>query len=240
MPLRSVTKISIQPSPPKKKGSKPKAAKPKSGTAAKGKKKSVSTAVAGARGAVGETIAPLSAQEASNWCWAACAQMVAASRKINLQPISQPEIVQRVRSSALGGHLGQPSGPDGSQTLSAIGIHELYKSGLIAGVPIQCTRLVSAQGQGLPCQQNDLNKQLLEKDTPVQIGVRFSQGGGHVVMVVGVQSDEGGDTTYIVHDPSPVNEGSIRILRYNNLLTANGIAPGYSGQWVETFGGFSL
>jgi hypothetical protein len=239
MPLRSVTKISIQPSPPKKKASKPKAAKPKSGTAAKGKTKLVPTAVAGARGAVGETIAPLSAQEAFNWCWAACAQMVAASRKINLQPSSQPEIVQKVRSSAFGSHL-QSSPPDGSHTLSAIGIHELYKSGLIAGVPIQCTRLVSAQGQGMPCQQNDLNKQLLEKDAPVQIGVRFSQGGGHVVMVVGVQSDESGDTTYIVHDPSPVNEGSIRILRYNNLLTANGIAPGYSGQWVETFGGFSL
>ena len=157
-------------------------------------------------------IAPLFKQEKSCWDWAACAQMVAASGAISPPMNPLPTQVDIVRSQ-LGSLANVPQ--NDQEILS------LYRTGKVGGVPIRC---VLIQG---PLEQFELD-QTLQDGGPVEIGLQFSGGCGHVSLVVGTE-DVNGRCLYIVHDPA-LGRGRFT---YDGLRSAYG-----KGHWFLTFAAF--
>jgi hypothetical protein len=163
----------------------------------------------GATTAAVAEVAPLFKQEQSNWCWAACAEMVAASTAVGLDPVPTQE---QIVTSQLGTLANQIQ--DANQIVS------LYTSGNV-GVPIRCIAR-----DGAP-PQDQLDEQL-QGGVPVQMGLDLGST-KHVSLVVGMD-DSTGESFYIVHDPA-LGRG---LFTFHGLQTAYG-----RGQWFMTFGGFA-
>lgn len=238
MPLLTAKSLPIKPAPePKaapaaKKGAAPRGTKAKAKPEGKAKGKSTSRGLAGVVQKMPITTGvglenencPLSIQGMSNFCWAACAQMVAASSAIGI-PIddipSQEDLAVKVHHRL----VDLPASPEQMESL--------YGSGALGGV-IRCKVLKGSASK-------DALDDQLNKVKPVQIGVQFPnpRGGprlGHVVIIAGVESTDGNREAarYIVHNPDPAQgTGSAS---FDGLLRGLGI-PG--GSWVLTIGNFS-
>lgn len=162
-----------------------------------------------------EIVAGRFLQRQSNWCWVACARMVANSLAIGLSLEEIPEQAQIVQS-----WIGQAA----NVTQNADQIVGLYRSGLL-GARIDC-----AQTNGSLSQQTILDE--IGADRPVEIGLTFHGGGGHVVIVAGFVDLGNGTVKYIVHDPA----SGEHLVGFADLCRAGWIAP---GQWSLAFHQFT-
>ena len=161
-----------------------------------------------------EIVAGQFIQRRSNWCWATCARMVANSLTIGLSAEEIPEQEDIARAWI---------GSVANVTQNANQIVGLYRSGIL-GTPIDCQ-----QTQGSLFQQAILNE--LGEDRPVEVGVTFLGGGGHVVLVAGFVDLGDGRVKYILHDPA----SGQHVVSYAELCHAGWIAP---GNWIVSFHGF--
>jgi hypothetical protein len=203
MPLRSARPIRVTPSRPGTRA----AGKTKPKKAVRGRKR---VAPGGTRGAARGVISiPHVHQEQPNWCWAACAQMVGAWANVPMVP-SQSAIVTSLKGSP---QDVTASGPE---------IVHLYTNVGVGGQRIPCKRIESHLGQAnLDAEMND--------GVPVELGLFWSTGGGHVVLVVGSAPDDQFGTLYTVHD----SISGVGRFTYQGLTTAYG-----KGRWGESFGKF--
>lgn len=158
-----------------------------------------------------EIVAGQFIQRRSNWCWATCARMVANSLAIGLSADQIPEQEEIVRTW---------HGSVENVTQNADQIVALYRSGIL-GVPIECR-----QTPGSLFQQMILNE--LGEDRPVQIGITFLGGGGHVVVVAGFADMGDGTVRYIIHDPA----SGQHVVSFGELCHGGWIAP---GNWIVSF-----
>lgn len=131
-----------------------------------------------------------SAQQASNWCWAACIQMILSAHDVT---VSQPEVV----ATAFGRLVDQPGGPEDIQAvLNAVWVDRHGTAKRIRATP--------RQG---PPQVAEL-KELLRNETPVIVCYTPQEATvGHAVIVTAVitESTSQGEhlVRLVVRDPWP-------------------------------------
>lgn len=162
----------------------------------------------------GRLVATRTQPAGSQWCWATCAAMVA-----DFLDLDVPELEDIVQSAFNTSDLQRSAnGPD---------IERVYEDGHVGGTPINCKYLDHVVD---PERIDDA----LVSDMVVQIGVRWHQGGGHVVLITGFSPDSTDDLTYYyVNDPDPAMVR--RTATYAGLLSAFG-----QGSWQETFSKFQI
>jgi hypothetical protein len=152
---------------------------------------------------------PYVRQEQTQWCWAACAQMVA-------NYLGNTNVRQCELANALHGQsrcCQQPASPGCNEPSPYDGIAQVY--GHLRVNCISHTWPVSGQ----------VVVRELTAGRPVEIGLLWSGGGGHVAVVRGC-TPQG---LFAVHDPW-FGSG---LATYLNLYTAYG-----RGQWAYSFGDF--
>lgn len=144
-----------------------------------------------------------------NWCWASCAVMVADF--LGLPTTDVKDVVRK----QLGSLEDVPQ--------SSAQIASLYQSGNVGGSPIGCSV------KSGPASQDQLDT-ALAYPIPVQFGVTWNGGGGHVMLIVGREVG-GGRTLYHINDPDPNTRE--RLVTYAGLV---------SGEWAwrETIWAFQV
>jgi hypothetical protein len=152
---------------------------------------------------------PFVAQEQTQWCWAACAEMVAAF--LDKPPVRQCELanfLHRQRTCC-----ATPGSDRCNRPCPLEGFPAVYDH---LGIPcITNTWPVSA---AVVVRELTINR-------PVEVGYLWYGGGGHVAIVYGVTAAG----RFAVHDPW-YGSGSCT---YEQLYFAYGL-----GRWAFTFGGF--
>lgn len=155
---------------------------------------------------------PLVGQHGSFWCWAACAEMVDRWRKGLAHATSQCGLASTHVTPNCCGHT--PPSNQRDRGLSAAGITEVWHQLGYANA--------SATGNiGLSGIDTELQAR-----RPVQIGLTGAAG-GHVVLVVGVNA---GATQYTIHDPLPLNTGSVTLASSAHVTSGLG-----QGKWTDTW-----
>ena len=159
---------------------------------------------------------PLHGQDATEWCWLACAQMVAemAAAGVGLQ---QCVLAEKYAAGATNCCSSSPP-PDncndgGSQTT----IEQLYTDNNLGFQP---TPVAGQPAEG------DLVTMLLKG--PVQ-AFWSTPDQAHVALVVGFQSLPDGSSLYVINDPWPVGSGQIRMVTYDELVPT--IPSSYDWSW---------
>jgi hypothetical protein len=152
---------------------------------------------------------PLIAQEQNQWCWAGCAQMVAAF-------LGNPNVKQCELANFLHGQATccqAPGSPACNRPSPVVGIGRVYQH-----LRIRClTELQPVSAQVLAREINE--------DRPVEVGYVWKGGGGHVALVRGY-TPQG---LLVVNDPW----FGLKTLPYLHVLLAYGL-----GRWAMTFGDF--
>lgn len=152
---------------------------------------------------------PYVAQEQSQWCWAACAQMVATF--LGQAGVKQCELANFLHQQTQ--CCDDPSSPACNQPSPFAGIGQVY-----AHLRINCI------SEARPETARVLVRELAAS-RPVELGLLWQGGGGHVIIVRGV-TPQG---LFAVHDPW-FGSG---IYTYLALYTAYG-----QGRWGYSFGDF--
>jgi hypothetical protein len=147
-------------------------------------------------------------QRVQKWCWAACLQMVG---NFYGAPAQQCEVVNKQFNSQF--CCTTPDHPDCNQDLSVWKMSDAYKacgrSARMINTAVKFSYLVSEISSG----------------RPVQVGLAWRGGGGHVALVSGTGSNTAGPLLY-VNDPK-YGPGWVY---YVNLLAAYG-----RGTWQWTW-----
>lgn len=157
---------------------------------------------------------PLYCQDASEWCWLACIQMVGAMPPRNSQ-FRQCELAQNYIPGATSCCTKPlPDSCNGGGSVDVI--QQVYgeKSLGFASAPVL----------GQP-EEADLVAWL--ESGPVQV-FWSTPDQAHVALIVGVQP-VGSTYRYTVNDPWPVGTGQVRSLDYDQLLPT--IPTGYDWDW---------
>ena len=68
----------------------------------------------------------------------------------------------------------------------------------------------------------------INANRPIEIGVAWDGGGGHLAIISGWEQDTGGDWVRI-NDPDPTKSGQV-VMLYSGLSKYNGV-----GDWVATW-----
>jgi hypothetical protein len=153
---------------------------------------------------------PYFRQEQSEWCWAACAQMVAGY-------LDNPNVQQCELANFLHKQTDCCDVPDSeacNQPCPYQGIGQVYSH-----LRINCI------SDPFPENAQVILRELLA-GRPVEVGYLWLGGGGHVALIRGITDD---GNYYAVHDPA-FGSGPVTPLY---LYTAYG-----SGRWAYSFGGF--
>lgn len=160
---------------------------------------------------------PLYRQEASEWCWLACAQMAGdmPPRSARLQ---QCQLAQTYIPGASGccGTSPPPDNCNGGG--SAEVIQQIYSSNPLGFDPTPVN--------GQPSEPDLIA--WLDKG-PIQV-FWTTPDQAHVALIVGVQLVSDGNYQYTVNDPWPVGSGQVRPLRYAQLVPT--IHSGYDWDWL--------
>jgi hypothetical protein len=159
---------------------------------------------------------PAYGQDASEWCWLACAQMAGDTppRSVRLQ---QCQLAQTYIPGAVDCCTTKPP-PDacndgGSQPT----IQQVYADNPLGFIPAPVT--------GQPAEP-DLVTWLARG--PVQV-FWTTPDQAHVALIVAVHPLPGGKYQYTVNDPWPVGSGQVRLLTYDQLLPT--ILSSYDWSW---------
>jgi len=166
-----------------------------------------------------ESISVVTQPPGSQWCWAACAVMVADFLEVSPLPT-----VQSVAGNT-------PGNPGFTTALSAQQIRQMYLSGA-TGEKINCNVLAAPAGVATKSQLDGA----LSSPVPVEVAILWNgvNAGGHVVLVVGSDpSPVTGETFYYVNDPDPNTR--------ERTVTYQGLVNGFGhGHWNETVGAFEI
>jgi hypothetical protein len=152
---------------------------------------------------------PYVQQEQNEWCWAACTQMVAAY-------LGQPDVKQCELANFLHGQTDCCQNPGSDQCNQPAPLEKV--------VPVYNHLNIHAIGEAHAETIAVMVRELNAK-RPVEVGFLWYGGGGHVVIVRGL--DEDGN--FAVHDPW-FGSGPVT---YLGLLTAYG-----QGRWGVSYGDF--
>lgn len=151
---------------------------------------------------------PFVQQRVEEWCWAACIQMVLNRLGLNIQ---QCDIVNKVFDLTIccatpdDGACNQPVDP-----------------GDIVPAYVKCGRQAQLVSSCIPFES--LQNEIAVGQRPVEVGLAWAGGGGHVAMVWGAGMGPQGPVL-LVNDPK-YGQGSVY---YVNLLRAYGLG---SWQWT--------
>ena len=155
-------------------------------------------------------------QTQTNWCWAACAEMV-------LHYFGKSALAQCDFATFL---VNDPSCCTAPSSPMCDTRCEYDEVGLVYGHwGIQATLVRSAV-------TFDTLVQELKSQQPVEVGIIWAGGGGHLVLVVQA-TDSNGQALVVVRDPRP--DYSFNVLQYGELLTAHGY-----GVWDATWTGIRV
>ena len=152
---------------------------------------------------------PYFQQEQSEWCWAACAQMVAAY-------LGNVNVRQCELANFLHGQTSCCQVPDSdacNQPCPYEGIGQVY-----GHLSVNCI------SDAFPEIAQVIQRELLA-GRPVEVGFLWFGGGGHVALIRGSTAQG----VYAVHDPA----FGTGLVTYLSLYTAYG-----QGRWAYSFGGF--
>lgn len=161
--------------------------------------------------AVGDIVldVPYIRQKQNQWCWAACAQMIAAF-------LGKTDVTQCKLANFLHGQTKccqHPGSNACNQPSPYPGIAAVYRF-----LEIACISDPHAETLAVMLRE-------LSQGRPVEVGYLWYGGGGHVAIVYGVNRQG----VFSVHDPW-FGSGPVT---YLGLLTAYG-----QGRWGMSFGGF--
>lgn len=159
---------------------------------------------------------PLYGQDATEWCWLACAQMIGdmGSAGANLQ---QCVLAQKYIPGATNCCASRPPPDDCNDGGSDDTIQQLYTDNSLGFQP--------SPSVGQPLETDLLA--LLQKG-PVQV-FWCTPDQGHVALIVGFQFTPNQTALYILNDPWPVGSGQIRTVGYDQLLPT--IPSSYDWSW---------
>jgi hypothetical protein len=148
-------------------------------------------------------------QKENEWCWAACTQMIAAF-------LHKPDVQQCELANFLQGRNDCCQSPDSeacNQPCPLQNIVPVYNH-----LGIQATFDTHAETPAVMLQE-------LSAGRPFEVGLLWLGGGGHVIIVHGMDEDGNYDVNDPWYGPGPVT--------YLGLLTAYG-----QGRWGVTYGVF--
>ncbi len=173
------------------------------------KRGAASLAAEPAVGALPMLDVPYFQQEQSEWCWAACTEMVATY--LGIANVRQCELANFLHGQT---NCCQEPGSDAcNQPCPYEGIGPVY-----GHLNVNCI------SDPFPENVQVIQRELLA-GRPVEVGLLWYEGGGHVALIRGI-TDQG---VYAVHDPA---FGS-------GFATYAFIYGGYGhGRWAYSFGGF--
>lgn len=159
---------------------------------------------------------PLYAQQATEWCWLACAQMAGDTppRGAKLQ---QCDLAEKYIEGAAGCCATKPPPDVCNDGGSADTIEKIY-----AGIPLGFD---PAPVLGQP-DEPELIEWLLRG--PVQVFWKTPDL-AHVALIVGVQQVGAGNYQYTLNDPWPVGSGQVRMVSYDRILPT--IPSGFGWDW---------
>ena len=157
---------------------------------------------------------PLIGQKGLNWCWAACAQMV-ASAKFGAAAPSQCMMASRIKQLSCCASAQPPAPCD--QPLPASRITRLWIDLGFAAAQMVAGKL-----------EPDVVMRELLDGRPVQVGLTTPRS-GHVVLVAGVDAS---GQQYTVLDPAPVGAGTHTLTTAANLRSGLG-----QGTWSVSWNG---
>ena len=143
---------------------------------------------------------PLHAQRATQWCWAACAQMVAAGNS-NPQTLEQCKLASDYHGVA-GCCQNMNSGCNRPASVNKI-------DKVFADHNISFTYASSN------ISESDVLVQLANGHL-IEVGWHRP---GHVALIVNSYQSPAGNNIFVVHDPLPVNAGTVHRANYNALQT---------------------
>lgn len=169
---------------------------------------------------------PLYGQQAANWCWAACAQMLGDARGLGVK-LTQGTLAERyVPATNCCGVWPVPPACDDGLDVSVI--TKLYAENAVG---------LEAVPRDGPLAEPDLIALLARG--PVQVFWTSVDGSmAHVALIVGVRADPQGKHLFEVHDPLPVaptaaGGGQRRTLAYADL--APSLYSAYGWNWSHTW-----
>lgn len=152
--------------------------------------------------------------QVSNWCWAACAEMIADYWGFSVTQCS-------MANTQLGyTHCCNSPTPGSCNAACPIPDVELVHT----RNSVTCNPVIKSL---IP--EADLITEL-KASRPIELGFQYSSTSGHVVVVYGYASSSG-INDFHVHDPDPMVASGL--LKYNALKTACG-----KGVWNHTWTGF--
>jgi len=155
---------------------------------------------------------PWRKQEQTQWCWATCMQMVF------LHDDPATNRTQCQLANAAFGNSGCCQSPSSSLCNNALGIYSISAEW-------------SRYGYHSAYQDSSLSFEAIKTEIsagrPVEIGLKWTNGGGHAVLIVGFEID-GAEQLVIVNDPW---RGQVNVT-YIELLVAYG-----DGQWQWSWTG---
>ncbi|MBS1914157.1 MAG: C39 family peptidase [Bacteroidetes bacterium] len=136
-------------------------------------------------------------QRQSNWCWAACVQMVLNYHGI---PVTQEQVVERIFGGAAPNVAGQPD-----QILEALTGWAVTRDG----------QKVRVSSSSFAFDGSEIVRDLAER-SPIVVGVRTSQATGHAYVLTAVtytvnRANEPIFLTAILRDPWPNNQSRIEV-----------------------------
>jgi hypothetical protein len=159
---------------------------------------------------------PSYSQEATEWCWLACAQMVG-----DMQPrsarLQQCQLAQTYIPGAADCCKTMPPPDHCNDGGSQATIQQIYTDNALGFIP--------APVVGQPA-ESDLVAWLARG--PIQV-FWTTPDQAHVALIVGIQQLARTKYKYIVNDPWPVGSGQVRPLAYDQLLPT--IHSGYDWSW---------
>jgi hypothetical protein len=151
-------------------------------------------------------------QTQTNWCWAACAQMVCGFYRPTV-PVTQCQIVTAALGPACGCCAAPSSGPC-NVTQATDQISALWNLLSITG---------SFEGNAASPQDVAAS---IHAGRPIECGVNWTGGGGHVILVTGANVDSSGTLWLYVLDPA----GTSGWIDYAHVVSAGGM-----GAWICTW-----
>jgi papain like cysteine protease AvrRpt2 len=159
---------------------------------------------------------PLYGQEASEWCWLACAQMAgdAPPWSANLQ---QCQLAQNYIPGATNCCTSKPPPAACNRGGAETTIQQIYADHPIGFEPAPVAR---------PPDETQLLTWLAEG--PVQV-FWSTPDQAHVALIVGVKPIGAGKYQYIVNDPWPVGSGQVRLLTFDQIEPT--IPSSYDWSW---------
>ena len=152
-------------------------------------------------------------QSATNWCWAACAEVVILHAKSHA--VAQCQFADWLLPHARCCAATPPSSTC-DKPCAASKIAPLYRHWGLSGAT---GNSVSVLFHGV---QSEINA-----GRPIQVSFQYGSGCGHAVVVIGWQTASSGDTVDVL-DSAHLGRGSVL---YNDLYTAFGMGGIWDWSW---------